>query len=624
MFDSREPGAVERSSLPRRSFCAFTWLTAAVVGTLALSCSDPTDPSISSEADSAWPPQEDYDILPVRRAVAALALAGIEMDADSVRVERVTSQQAVDSDMPTRFKNWTDEQRRLQSMLRQGMGDRSPDRFDADVPISVDLAAYYDMHSGTVFVVADEEPVEPDQFGEEAALFVAMHELVHQWRDDRSDLLGRFAAPSGPSEDWFVTKLLIEGEAHFAATHLLVERGGSALLPKEQWSLEDALHHGLAYESSHLPYSAGATWSHERFRAGGWPAVWRAFDDPPASSEQLLHPEKRRDAPQLPLASSDFQGEARFTELASDRLGELGFLELFERMRTIPVSARIAAAGWDGDLVSLIELPGGEEVLFARSIWDRESDAEHVMNVIGEETTGAARRSGCIIDWTSGDESLLTSEAFAIWARRTDHWRPHPADADSTERAEARIVAEERALAYQRLVDDRLCFPAVGVMIDHADDWTPMPMLRGWGIFKRFEEAGALLVLTVTEPPLPDGTPDDQRKRLQQRIAVHSSGRSMTRTFDVRHSDGIDAVTAAWQSVEGSEHRAIALPTVGGVLILLLEATPSLDVDIDAEWDALLDLVKTGVIDDREWDEDYKLFYEELPDLEFPIYVDDR
>ena len=119
-----------------------------------------------------------------------------------------------------------------------------------------------------------------------------------------------------------------------------------------------------------------------------WSAVNQLWDRPPASSEQVLHPEKylRREAPddvgaRLPRRAGP--GTADET-VYSDTMGELGTRTFLQRA-VGDYKAERAAAGWGGDRVRLLRAPGAgdaraDEVATEYAIWmitwDEVSDAQ--------------------------------------------------------------------------------------------------------------------------------------------------------------------------------------------------------------------------------------------------------
>ena len=115
-----------------------------------------------------------------------------------------------------------------------------------------------------------------------------------------------------------------------------------------------------------------------------WSAVNQVWERPPASSEQILHPEKyeRREAPD-DVAARLPRPPGRGTPddvVYSDTLGELGVRAFLQR----PVGdyrAERAAAGWGGDRVRLLRAPGAAEGGAAEYVtwvttWDEVSDAQ--------------------------------------------------------------------------------------------------------------------------------------------------------------------------------------------------------------------------------------------------------
>ena len=117
--------------------------------------------------------------------------------------------------------------------------------------------------------------------------------------------------------------------------------------------------------------------------AGGWDAVNAAFANPPASTEQVLHPEKyaSHEAPidvKLPadLAGRTGQGldggppghvrRAPAGRLAHDEVPNTAAL---------PRAAAGGAAGWGGDRVALLDGPNGAWAIVLKTAWDTASDA---------------------------------------------------------------------------------------------------------------------------------------------------------------------------------------------------------------------------------------------------------
>lgn len=120
--------------------------------------------------------------------------------------------------------------------------------------------------------------------------------------------------------------------------------------------------------------------------AGGWRLAFHALDDPPASTEQILHPEKYfvdRDTPStVELADLSLPRDAAaFGFLARGKLGEAMLLASLlhaggpggDGLDEEP--ARRAAAGWDGDAWIAYAKPDGALALAWATTWDSPEDA---------------------------------------------------------------------------------------------------------------------------------------------------------------------------------------------------------------------------------------------------------
>jgi hypothetical protein len=121
-------------------------------------------------------------------------------------------------------------------------------------------------------------------------------------------------------------------------------------------------------EMTTFPYVSGRAFAGALFRAGGFALIDKAFNSPPDTTEQVLHPDKYVEgeravpvhAPVLP---------AGFTITTTLSFGEL--LTRAVLTRSYPAEqARMFASGWGGDRVALVRTPAGAEGILWSSVWD--------------------------------------------------------------------------------------------------------------------------------------------------------------------------------------------------------------------------------------------------------------
>lgn len=204
-----------------------------------------------------------------------------------------------------------------------------------------------------------------------------------------------FALPDlagAPSEEVRLARLAaLEGDAMVVmAAYIAAEQGapiGRALrrlsdlsrtMPLEELArgeghaaLRGAL--PIARERLVFPYVAGMGLAADLHRAGGFPLVNQLLARPPASTEQVLHPEKYlAGEPPIPVRAPEPPPGYRVLE--SEPLGELQTRVVLERCAPAP-EARAAAEGWGGDRFSVLSGPAREVALLWSSIWDTERDA---------------------------------------------------------------------------------------------------------------------------------------------------------------------------------------------------------------------------------------------------------
>lgn len=267
---------------------------------------------------------------------------------------------------------------------RLGMYPASRDlRTDLLAVLKAQIGGYYDPFRDT-FVVADWiDAAFQDQ--------VLAHELTHALQDQNFDL-ERFLQPIPEDQDReLAMQALAEGDGtavmmefalkaqgmHFkdvgdpvALMQLGIAMGGDGEMAFPAETPE------LLKEMLLFPYAYGAAFVQHALQRGSWAKVDGAYRELPASTEQILHPEKY-------FATRDEPRRVRAREVpAAKALGEPGFRTVLGQYgtylwlkRLLPQGeAASASAGWDGDEVALFGVAGAETVVWA-SVWDDAAEA---------------------------------------------------------------------------------------------------------------------------------------------------------------------------------------------------------------------------------------------------------
>ena len=267
------------------------------------------------------------------------------------------------------------------------------------------VAGYYDPRDGRLRVVEDAGT--GNRVLEEMVL---AHELTHALEDQRfgledSQLTDDPALATAALHEGTATALMYAyvGE-RFSAEETLGGLLGSAF--QDTGDLPPFLQAQVVF-----PYTGG-----ERFvsdllrRAGGrWDLVDTAYEvRPPASTEQILHPQAYFDADEpLPvrLRVGAVLGAA-WERAVGGVWGELQTREL--------VGSARAAAGWGGDRYELWR-SGGEHALIMRWRWDTPRDADQFFERAREALTslGAVTRRGGLVTLAVAEDRALAQRVAA-------------------------------------------------------------------------------------------------------------------------------------------------------------------------------------------------------------------
>ena len=213
--------------------------------------------------------------------------------------------------------------------LYRGLGLLGPDESLAAVTgelLGDQVAGFYRTDTGELYVVS-----RSGDLGVTEKIIFA-HEYDHALGDQHFDLDSLTEDAFTEGDRALARTALIEGDGtllmslwaqeHLSFTELL-ELVGLAIGPNQE-GLEDAP--PFVRESLLFPYEAGLSFAMGLQVEGGWDAVNRAFESPPDSTEQILHPEKftAREAPvdvSLPDDLAARMGEG-WTQTIDDTFGE--------------------------------------------------------------------------------------------------------------------------------------------------------------------------------------------------------------------------------------------------------------------------------------------------------------
>ena len=281
-----------------------------------------------------------------------------------------------------------------------------PDGFEGDLleaaldALAGNMIGLYDPPSEAILLVDTSGLRLGAVLGSEAVQDeLLVHEIHHALQDQRWALSGLIGRAAGSFDRRIARSALIEGDATLSAMDFMLARGGASLDDLDgdvgervadgirATSLATAMADGVIADVSiqTFTYGGGASLVQRMVREGGWARVADAFDDPPDSCEQVLHPEKYLDQRDWPVALEPALPEALASEGWSVRyretLGEVMVRAIVESAVDEETAIR-ASIGWDGDRVVLFGREDERAVAWLTA-WDSTSDAREAIRGLG-------------------------------------------------------------------------------------------------------------------------------------------------------------------------------------------------------------------------------------------------
>jgi hypothetical protein len=251
------------------------------------------------------------------------------------------------------------------------------------------------------------------------------HEFTHALQDQHFDLDSLGVDDLTNSDRAIARRTLVEGDATllmvmWAGQHLnpvdLLGLFAQSLTPQASAGLDELP--PLIRQQFLFPYEQGLEFVQDAYEDGGWEVVDDMYDDPPDSTEQVIHPEKYLDGEEptqvlLPRVAAALG--VGWSEALTDTMGELG-TRVWLQQGSQERAATMAAAGWGGDRVGSYDGPGGAWAVIWRTRWDSAVDATEFERAARESAgeLGAARVQPSVTGAGADVWVLVASDAKAL------------------------------------------------------------------------------------------------------------------------------------------------------------------------------------------------------------------
>jgi len=378
------------SGSPHRAAARSASRTALFAGLLAAAsllgaCTGGDATSAPPDGGPGASPTAAPDPLEVYRTIAAAMVEIRQLDAPSRADPEIIDGEQLRANLQAEFDKSNPAGRlALTERIEVALGLLPPDASLRAVMLELQnsqVIGYYDPSVDELFIVSRSGGLGPTQRATYA------HEFVHELQDRHFDLESLGLEEATDESDLRLARLaLVEGDATSAQTAWITTNLSPVELGQMVAEAADPLilevmgrTPAILLETSLFSYQAGAAFVGGLLSQGGWAAVDDAYGALPASTEQIIHPEKyaAREAPVDVALPADLA--ARFgtgwTLDAQDTLGELQLRVWLREGRVAGDVARIAADGWGGDRLALLAAPGGGDVVVLVTEWDSAIDA---------------------------------------------------------------------------------------------------------------------------------------------------------------------------------------------------------------------------------------------------------
>lgn len=237
-----------------------------------------------------------------------------------------------------------------------------------------------------------------------------VHELTHIWQPN-------LVFPTSFDMDKAHTAL-VEGDASYMGDYFINLTQVQASFDLKVEQIPFFLLTNPALKSIHLipdaiwslnffPYDQGKIFVNSIYQNGGWKTVNEAYQNPPNTTEQILHPDKYFENETAQTVNAPIIADDSWAKIKTDRYGEY-FIQVMLNNWLSSNQAQNVASGWAGDNFTYYER--GNDYLFTWNIkWDTSCDASDFYVAVHNmmNATGSVDYGSC--NWFSNDRYLSIS-----------------------------------------------------------------------------------------------------------------------------------------------------------------------------------------------------------------------
>jgi len=407
------PTRAPRKTALRTAFLAFG------AAALVIAACSPTPPS----PGPSLTPSQPLDDAAIYRQIAAQVSEIRGLDSPDRVEPTVIDRETVTKNLLEEFD--TDnppEQIAVTERIYKALGLLKPDDSLRDLYLELQgsqVIGYYDPTKKELFIVSHDGGLGPTE------RLTYAHEFVHELQDLHFDLNGLGLEQLVGDSDRRLARLsLVEGDATSAQTawmiaNLTPEELGQVAAEASDPALLEILTRlpPVLLETSLFPYQAGATFVAGLKSDSGYAPVDAAYRRLPASTEQIIHPDAYQNA-EMPIpvsvpANLPERLGTGWSIVAEDTLGELEIRVWLRAGGEAGDVARVAAEGWGGDRLALLDGLGGASILVWITAWDTGADrgefeaaARNAIAGLGLDAVVAASATRVVLAVRSGGSGV--------------------------------------------------------------------------------------------------------------------------------------------------------------------------------------------------------------------------